>query len=142
MLVPRADVPLLLSSAPSLAPSIAPNCGDLGLMLPYTPVHHLLFAAGVGPLVMTSANLSGQPLTFRDADALRHLADVADAFLTHNREIFRPVDDSVVITFRDEVVPLRRARGFAPRPVQIAGFEPGGRWRPFATGRFSPSAPS
>jgi len=108
-----------------LAESIAPGCRDLGLLLPYTPVHHLLFAEGLGPLVMTSANLAGQPLTYRDADAFDGLADTADAFLSHDREIFRPVDDSVVFTFRDEVVPLRRARGYAPRPLQPAGFESG-----------------
>ncbi len=106
--------------AGALASGVAPGCGDYGLMLPYAPLHHLLFAAGLGPLVMTSANLAGQPLTYRDEDALANLADVADAFLTHNREIFRPIDDSVVFTFRDEVVPLRRARGYAPRPIQLA----------------------
>ncbi len=108
-----------------LAESIAPGCRDLGLLLPYTPLHHLLFAEGLGPLVMTSANLAGQPLTYRDADAFDGLADTADAFLSHDREIFRPVDDSVVFTFRDEVVPIRRARGYAPRPLQLAGFESG-----------------
>ncbi|MCK4342069.1 MAG: carbamoyltransferase HypF, partial [Phycisphaerae bacterium] len=106
----------------ALAPSVARGCRDFGLMLPYAPLHHLLFAEGLGPLVMTSANLAGQPLTYRDDDALDELADVADAFLLHNREIFRPIDDSVVFTFRDEVVPLRRARGYAPRPLRLAGF--------------------
>jgi hydrogenase maturation protein HypF len=103
-----------------LAPSVAPGCRDFGIMLPYAPVHHLLFAEGLGPLVMTSANLAGQPLTYRDEDALTELGDVADAFLVHDREIFRPVDDSVVFTFRDEVVPMRRARGYAPRPIRMA----------------------
>ncbi len=102
---------------------IAPGCGDLGVMLPYTPVHHLLFAEGLGPLVMTSANLAGQPLTYRDDDAFAQLGDVADAFLTHDREIFRPVDDSVVLSFAGEAVPIRRARGYAPRPLQLAAFD-------------------
>lgn len=102
-----------------LAPSVAPDCQDFGLMLPYAPVHHLLFAEGLGPLVMTSANLAGQPLTYRDEDALAGLSDVADAFLIHNREIHRPIDDSVVFTFRDEVVPVRRARGYAPQPIRL-----------------------
>ncbi len=117
--------PIVLAPARTdhgLAPAVAPGCADLGLMLPYTPLHHLLLAACGGPLVMTSANLSGQPLTYRDGDAQRDLGDVADAFLTHDREIFRPIDDSVVFTFRDEVVPLRRARGYAPRPLRVAGF--------------------
>jgi hydrogenase maturation protein HypF len=108
-----------------LAPSVAPGCRDFGVMLPYAPVHHLLFAEGLGPLVMTSANLAGLPLTYRDDDATRELADVADAFLIHDREVFRPIDDSVVFTFRDEVVPLRRARGYAPRPLPVAGFAAG-----------------
>ena len=94
-----------------LAANVAPGCSDFGLMLPYAPLHFLLFAEGLGPLVMTSANLAGQPLTYRDDDAMTELADVADAFLVHNREIFRPIDDSVVFTFRDEALPIRRARG-------------------------------
>jgi hydrogenase maturation protein HypF len=106
-----------------LAPSIAPGCGNFGIMLPYAPIHHLLFAQGLGPLVMTSANLAGQPLTYEDHDAFEQLADVADAFLTHNRRIFRPIDDSVVFTFRDEVIPLRRARGYAPQPLRVEAME-------------------
>ncbi len=116
-----------------LAPSLAPGCRDFGLLLPYTPLHHLLLATSatgggryqLGPLVMTSANLAGQPLTYRDDDALAFLSDVADAFLLHNREIFRPIDDSVVLTWRDRPLPLRRARGYAPRPIRLAGFAPG-----------------
>jgi hydrogenase maturation protein HypF len=117
-----AAAPIVLArQAPGhgIAPAVAPGCCDFGVMLPYTPLHHLLFAEGLGPLVMTSANLAGQPLTYRDEDALAELGDVADAFLLHDREIFRPIDDSVVFTFRDEVVPLRRARGYAPRPIRL-----------------------
>jgi len=110
----------------ALAPSVAPGCPDVGVMLPYSPVHHLLFSEGLGPLVMTSANLAGVPLTYLDDDALINLSDVADAFLTHDREIFRPIDDSVVLVFRDEPVPIRRARGYAPRPIRLAGFEAAG----------------
>ncbi len=113
VLAPQAD-------GHGLASGVAPGCPDFGLMLPYAPLHHLLFAAGLGPLVMTSANLAGQPLTYRDADAQAELGEVADAFLVHDREIFRPVDDSVVFTFRGETIPLRRARGYAPRPVRLA----------------------
>ena len=128
-LTPADDAALTSPAAPivlapqadghGLAASIAPGCTDYGVMLPYAPLHHLLFAEGLGPLVMTSANLAGQPLTYRDEAALAELADVADAFLMHNREIFRPIDDSVVFTFRDEVVPIRRARGYAPRPIHL-----------------------
>ena len=103
-----------------LAPSVAAGCRDFGILLPYAPVHHLLFAEGLGPQVMTSANLAGQPLTYRDDDALSELSDVADAFLVHDREIYRPIDDSVVFTLRDEVIPIRRARGYAPRPIRLA----------------------
>jgi hydrogenase maturation protein HypF len=131
----RADEAVLRSAAApivlapkrpdaGLAGSIAPGCGDYGLMLPYAPVHHLLFGEGLGPLVMTSANLAGEPLTYRDADALASLADVADGFLFHDREIFRPIDDSVVLTFRKSVVSIRRARGYAPQPVQIGAALP------------------
>ena len=109
-----------------LAADVAPGCNTFGIMLPYAPLHHLLFAAGLRPLVMTSANLSSQPLTYRDEDALRDLADVADAFLLHNREIFRPIDDSVVLTFRDHAVPIRRARGYAPQPLRLSLFDDGG----------------
>jgi hydrogenase maturation protein HypF len=103
-----------------IAPAVAPGCADFGVMLPYAPLHHLLFATGLGPLMMTSANLSGQPLTYRDDDARATLADVADAFLIHDREIFRPIDDSVVFTFCGETIPIRRARGYAPRPIPLA----------------------
>lgn len=113
VLAPIADPTLL-------AASVAPGCHTYGVMLPYTPLHHLLFAEGLGPLVMTSANLSGQPLTYRDEDARAMLADIADGFLVHDREIHRPIDDSVVVTFRDEIVPVRRARGYAPRPIRLA----------------------
>lgn len=114
VLVPARRPPVGVSA------HVAPGCRDLGLMLPYTPLHHLLFSHGLGPLVMTSANLSGQPLTFRDEDALRELADVADTFLVHDREIFRPIDDSVVFTFAGETIPIRRARGYAPGPIHVA----------------------
>jgi hydrogenase maturation protein HypF len=102
-----------------LASSVAPGCRDFGLMLPYSPLHHLLLAEGLPPLVLTSANEAHHPLTFRDDDALEHLCDAADALLTHNREIFRPIDDSVVFTFHGDAVPIRRARGYAPQPLML-----------------------
>jgi hydrogenase maturation protein HypF len=130
---PAAPIVLAFQRKESaLAPSVAPGVNTFGIMLPYAPLHHLLFAEGLGPLVMTSANLSGQPLTFRDEDAFAELHEVADAFLIHDREIFRPIDDSVVFTFAFDTVPIRRARGYAPRPIRLAAFDPG---RPLAAVR-------
>lgn len=103
----------------ALAANVAPRCADFGLLLPYTPLHHLLFSDDLGPQVMTSANHSGEPLTYRDDEALRDLPEVADAVLTHDREILHSIDDSVGFTFRDQFVPIRRARGFAPRPIHF-----------------------
>lgn len=119
----RADAPV--------AAAIAPDCRDLGTMLPYTPIHLLLFAEGLGPLVMTSANRAGLPLTYRNDDALRELADIADAILLHDRDIFRPIDDSVIFTFRDAAIPIRRARGFVPEPLALNLLDNGGVARRF-----------
>jgi hydrogenase maturation protein HypF len=93
---------------------VAPDTDELGVMLPYTPVHHLLFAAGApDPLVMTSANRSNEPIAYEYRDALDRLAGIADAFLIGERPIARRVDDSVV---RNGAI-LRRARGYAPGSV-------------------------
>lgn len=104
-----------------VAAEVAPGCAYFGVMLPYAPVHHLLLAQWPKTLVMTSANHSDRPLTHREADALRELAEVADAFLSHDREIFRPIDDSVVLTFRGTAIPIRRARGYVPEVIEVAG---------------------
>ncbi len=104
--------------APEIAPEVAPDNDELGVMLPYTPLHHLLFAAGAPEvLVMTSANRSSEPIAYEDAEALDRLNGIADAFLIGERPIARRVDDSVA---RDGVfgpVILRRARGYAPGAV-------------------------
>lgn len=115
----RLDCNSVEPAAPALAPLVAPGCHTLGLLLPYTPLHYLLFAEGLGPLVMTSANLSGEPLCYRDHDAMNGLQDVADAFLLHDREICRPIDDTVVYSWRERIVPLRRARGYVPQPISV-----------------------
>jgi len=96
---------------------VAPGTPCFGLMLPYAPVHYLLFAEGLGPLVMTSGNPSDEPLTSDNNEALERLGRIADAFLLHNRDIERPVDDSVVFTFAQRTVSIRRARGYVPQAI-------------------------
>ncbi len=104
--------------APGVAPGVAPDNDDLGVMLPYTPLHHLLFAAGAPEaLVMTSANRSSEPIAYEDAEALDRLSGIADAFLIGERPIARRVDDSVARAGAFGPVILRRARGYAPLAV-------------------------
>ncbi len=111
---------------PRLAPSVAVGNPRLGVLLPYTPLHHLLME-GVGrPLVLTSGNLSDEPLATDDDDAARRLAGLADAFLTHDRVIRARYDDSVtrVVAGRESIV--RRGRGYAPEavPLPVAAARP------------------
>ncbi len=110
--------PIVLAPARQELPGVAPGNHELGIMLPYTPLHHLLFDAGApAALVMTSANRSNEPLAYRDDEALRDLGGIADAFLIGQREIARRVDDSVVRVGPAGPVILRRARGYAPGAV-------------------------
>jgi hydrogenase maturation protein HypF len=100
--------------------AVAPGNPYLGLMLPYTPLHHLLLRAVDGkPLVMTSGNRSDEPIAYRDDDALQRLAGIADCFLVHNRPIHVRCDDSVTRMVAGEELPLRRSRGYAPRPIEL-----------------------
>ncbi len=103
-----------------LSPAIAPHQRSLGLMLPYTPLHHLLLADLNRPLVATSANISEDPICTDNADALHRLRDIADFFLLHNRPIVRPADDSILHIIDGRPALLRRARGYAPLPIAIA----------------------
>lgn len=106
----------------NVANDVAPGMGRLGVMLPYTPLHHLLFAADppLGPLVMTSGNLSDEPLTFDNQDALAKLGGLCDFFLTHGRPIQRSIDDSVLLDLGPTApLPIRRARGYVPGPLTI-----------------------
>jgi hydrogenase maturation protein HypF len=98
-----------------LAESIAPGSPWLGLMLPYTPLHHLLCEDFAGPLVLTSGNRTDEPIAFDDGDARDRLGEIADAFLTHERPIHRRCEDSVVRAS----FPIRRSRGFAPDSVPL-----------------------
>ncbi|MCX8027574.1 MAG: carbamoyltransferase HypF [Thermodesulfovibrionales bacterium] len=116
----------------NIAPSVAPNNRYLGCMLPYTPLHYLLFFQGsngsnFNALVMTSGNIAEEPIVKDNGEALEKLSNIVDAFLFHNREIFTRVDDSVIKVFstRSESINLpifiRRARGFVPEPIKIGG---------------------
>jgi hydrogenase maturation protein HypF len=115
-----------------VAGSVAPSTGELGVMFPYTPLHHLLlgdFATlGGGALVLTSGNASGEPIAYDDADALDRLAGIADAFLVHDRQIHIRLDDSVVRVVRSagksRELPIRRSRGYVPCSLQPPGRRP------------------
>jgi len=113
---------VLLPKCPGavVAESVAPGLNTLGLMLPYTALHHLLLAGVDAPLVMTSGNVSDEPLTSNNDDAVAHLGAIADAMLLHDRRIERPLDDSVAQGRPTGPVVFRRARGYAPRPVQVS----------------------
>ena len=115
----NAPIVLLSPRHTQLAQGIAPGLDVHGWMLPYTPLHHLLLAAFGGPLVMTSGNLSGQPQVIGNRDAVEKLGRFADAFLMHDRDIERRLDDSVErITSQGRMV-LRRARGLAPGTLPL-----------------------
>lgn len=110
--------PIVLAPARIQLAAVSPENLDLGVMLPYTPLHHLLFARGAPKLlVMTSANHSSEPIAYHDDDALDRLSDIADAFLVGERSIARRVDDSVVRIGAMGPVVLRRSRGYAPGAV-------------------------
>lgn len=120
------------STAPgdALAPSLAPGNPNLGVMLPYTPLHHLLLSLTGLPVVATSGNLSDEPICIDEGEAIARLAGIADGFLIHNRPIVRQVDDSIVRLLAGREQVLRRARGYAPLPVRLADPIPGGAAAP------------
>ncbi len=122
---PARPVVLLrrLPDAP-VAPSVAPGNRWLGVLLPYTPLHHLLLRELGRPIVLTSGNVSDEPIAYRDEDALERLGGIADAFLTHDRPIHVRTDDSVVRVFRGRDLPIRRSRGYVPRPLALARAAP------------------
>ncbi len=136
---------VLLKRKPNstIAPDVAPGQGHIGVMLPYTPLHYLLFAESpcskdfspserlksplqgkkvtwhLPPLVMTSGNLSEEPIAFTNEDARKRLSSLADAFLMHDRDIHVRCDDSVARVVEEKIYPIRRSRGYAPFPVKL-----------------------
>ncbi len=110
----------------AVAPSVAPGNDELGVMLPYSPLHHLLLADLGVPLVLTSGNVSDEPIAFTDQDALERLAPLADLFLLHDRPIETRTDDSVVRISAGRPLFVRRSRGYVPDSLPL----PGGADRP------------
>ncbi|HEU5257093.1 MAG TPA: carbamoyltransferase HypF [Vicinamibacterales bacterium] len=122
-LLASAERPIVLlrrSASCNVAVDVAPGSPLIGLMLAYTPLHHLLLHDAQRPLVMTSANLSDEPLAYCNDEAIRRLCTIADIFLVHDRAIETRCDDSVARVVRDRPMLLRRSRGYVPRPVTVA----------------------
>jgi hydrogenase maturation protein HypF len=116
----RPIVLLPKTKGTAIAETVAPNQNDLGLFLPYTPLHHLLFAAGkFTALVMTSGNVSEEPIAIDNREAVERLGSIADFFLVHDREILLRCDDSVVRSSAGRLRQIRRSRGYVPAPVQL-----------------------
>ncbi len=102
-----------------LAVGVADGLREIGVMLPYTPLQHLLLEGFGGPLVMTSGNLTDEPIATDDEDAQRRLSSIADAILSNDRRIVSRYDDSVVRAVDGVTIPVRRARGYAPNPLRL-----------------------
>src|SRR5262249_2919317 len=126
---PRRPIVLMPRRPGTVAAAVAPGNRQLGGMLPYTPLHPLLPEAAAGPAVLTSGNISDEPIAYRDEDAFAQLRGIADAFLTHDRPIHIRTDDSVVRAWggvagsepagRGRAILIRRSRGHAPEPVIV-----------------------
>jgi hydrogenase maturation protein HypF len=126
---PRRPIVLMPRRAGTVAAAVAPGNRQLGVMLPYTPLHHLLLEAVAGPVVLTSGNISDEPIAYRDEDAFTQLRRIADKFLTHDRAIHIRTDDSVVrvwggvagseLAERGREILIRRSRGHVPEPVTV-----------------------
>jgi len=123
LLASQARPIVLLPRRPDagVATSAAPGNRQLGIMLPYTPLHHLLLREVARPLVLTSGNVSDEPIAYRDGDALDRLPGIADAFLTHDRAIHIRTDDSVGRVFGGRPMLIRRSRGYVPEAVTVPG---------------------
>ena len=124
LLSPVRPIVLLrkLAEYTTVAPSVAPGMETLGILLPYAPYHYSLVPSDA-LWVMTSANRSGDPVLYNDAQALEELQGIADYILTHNREIISPVDDSVVQVVHDKPIMIRRSRGYVPLSIPVVPLE-------------------
>jgi len=117
---PQSPIVLLRWRAKStISPAVAPQLHYLGVMLPYTPLHHVLLRETGLPLVMTSGNLSEEPIAKDNDEAIRRLQKIADYFLLHNRDIYARYDDSVTQVESGKTQIIRRARGYAPSPIHL-----------------------
>ncbi|MBV5319388.1 MAG: carbamoyltransferase HypF [Chlorobium phaeobacteroides] len=122
LLSPEAPIVLLVKrSMKGLSASIAPGNDRLGVMLPYSPLHSLLFDRGADVLLMTSANFSEEPILHENREAMERLGGIADAFLLHDRPIHIRCDDSVTIFLSGKLRQIRRSRGYVPAPVFLSG---------------------
>lgn len=120
LLSSEAPIVLLRRGDAGVAAAVAPGNPNLGVMLPSTPLHHLLLRSLGRPVIATSGNLGDEPICIDEHEALDRLRGLADVFLVHNRPIVRHVDDSIVRIMAGRELVLRRARGYAPLPVQLA----------------------
>ena len=118
----RPIVLLARRSDCKITEAVAPGVNSLGFMLPYSPLHYLLLSKLDRPLVMTSGNVSDEPICFADGDATRRLSEIADYFLLHDRRIHMRTDDSVVRAVDDRPIFVRRSRGYAPAPIKTPFF--------------------
>jgi len=120
LLSPRRPILLLRERKESkIAKSVAPNQKYQGVMLPSTPIHHIILNFYPRPLIMTSGNITEEPIAMENEEAIERLKDIADSFLLHNRGIYSRYDDSVARVIFDEEIILRRARGYAPFPIYL-----------------------
>jgi len=116
---PARPIVLLPRKPDGVAHAVAPGNRQLGVMLPYTPLHHLLIRAAARPLVLTSGNVSDEPIVYRDSAARERLGGIADAFLIHDRPIHIRTDDSVARVHNGRPALIRRSRGYVPAPVTV-----------------------
>ncbi|HUB69807.1 MAG TPA: carbamoyltransferase HypF [Acidimicrobiales bacterium] len=119
---PPRPIVLVARRGPEVVPiaaAVAPGRSELGLMLPYTPLHHLIARALGRPFVLTSGNRSDEPIVYRDEETFARLEGIADVFLLHDRAIHIRTDDSVVRSLRAKPVMVRRSRGYVPRPIAL-----------------------